>query len=197
MWYIPKQHFCLGPVSVLPPSSKQKAEVYTGFILMRLRMSFSRDVSHWKLNLQSFVLSHPSSSLNSCALKLFYQSSNTFVSTVTSGQVASQRHSRSTARGRICCSITVRCVRSGIARNWLVILVNRENSVVSCSPRRNLLNSQVKAPCNKRKGRGRNLSVSLFFCCRMLPKVVERDCILHGLYLRQGNPSSVCWGNSD
>lgn len=35
LWYRPKQCFCIGPVSVPAPCSKQRAEVCTGFILMR------------------------------------------------------------------------------------------------------------------------------------------------------------------
>lgn len=46
LWNRPKQHFCLGPVSGLAPCSKQRGEVRAGFLLMRLCMSFSRDVSH-------------------------------------------------------------------------------------------------------------------------------------------------------
>lgn len=80
LWYKPKEPFHLEPVSVLALSSKPRAEVCSGFILTRLCMSFARGVCHQKLNLQSPVLSHPSSSLTSCALKLFCRSSNTFVS---------------------------------------------------------------------------------------------------------------------
>lgn len=101
-----------------------------------IRMSFSRDVSHWKLNLQSSVLSHPSSSLTSCALKLFCQSSDTFVSTLLAGQLASQKHSQRAARGRIFSSITVRCARKRIVRKTVACLINGDNSVVSFPPRR-------------------------------------------------------------
>lgn len=134
---------CLGPVSVLAPCSKQRVEVCAGFLLMRLRMSFSRDVSPWKLNLQSSVLLHPSSSLTSCALKLFCQSSNTFVSTLPSGQVASQKHSRRAAGGRICSRVTVRCARNGIARNCVVCLINGDNAVVSFSLQREIVKSRL------------------------------------------------------
>lgn len=109
-----------------------------GFLLMRLRLSFSRDLSHWKLNLQSAVLSHPFPSLTSWALKLFCQSPNTLVATLPPGQVASQKHSQRAARGRICSGTTVRCARNGIARNCVVCLINGDNSVVSFSPQREI-----------------------------------------------------------
>lgn len=115
---------------------KTESRGYTGFILMRLHICFSGDVSHWKLNLQSSGLSHPSSPLTSGAPKLFCQSSNTFVSILPSRQVASQKHSQKAARGRICSCISVRYARSEIARNCVVILTNGDHSVVSFSPRR-------------------------------------------------------------
>lgn len=97
--------------------AKTESRGYTEFILMKLHICISRDVSHWKLNLQSSGLPHPSSPLTSCALKLFCQSSGTLESTLPSRQGASQKHSQKAAGGRICSCISVRCARNGIARN--------------------------------------------------------------------------------
>lgn len=67
-----------------------------------------------------------------------------FVSTLPSGQVASQKHSRRAAGGRICSRVTVRCARNGIARNCVVCLINGDNAVVSFSLQREIVKSRLR-----------------------------------------------------
>lgn len=136
-------------------------------------------------------MSHPSSSLTSCTLILFCQSSNTFVSTLPSGQLRSQKPSPRATRGRICS----RWARNRIARKSVVCLKNWDNSVVSFPPQREISSVVNSRLCVIKGKQGEETWLYPFsFSCQMLPKIVESVCIFHGLHLRQGNLSSdVCF----